>query len=505
VRALTELLRDVEVLSSSGLERVEHVRALAHDSRRVEPGTAFVAVRGERSDGHAFLDKAAASDAALLVVEVPPTGAAATPWVLVPDTRRALATMAANLYGRPSSDLRLVGITGTNGKTTSAFLTDAALSACGHTTGLLGTVRRRWPGVDEETAMTTPDALELQGTLARMLEAGVTAAVMEVSSHAIEQQRVFASDFSVAAFTNLTQDHLDYHGTMEAYGAAKARLFTELLPASPNVCGAAINIDDAFGAALAARVPGRVLRFSAKGAPAAELRARDVVADLSGIRATVEAPFGTAELRSPLLGWHNVENLLTAIAAGLLLAEPLERLVEGVCSVRGVPGRLEAVPTDGSFAVLVDYAHTPDALSRVLAALRPVVPGRIITVFGCGGDRDRAKRPLMGQAAAAGSDAVIVTSDNPRSEDPERIVAEVEKGLRDAGFPEMPPGGDVGFRSEVDRRTAIMDAVAMAGPGDTVLVAGKGHEATQDIGGQKVPFSDLDVARAAIEQRGSRA
>lgn len=491
--------------AASAGPRVDRV---IHDSRAAGPGAAFVAIRGEHHDGHAYVDGVAAAGAELLVLEEAPkegSPGAQRPWVVVPDTRAALAILARNFFDDPTSEMRVVGITGTNGKTTSAFLTEAGLQACGHTTGLLGTVRWRWPGVDQEASMTTPDALQLQGLFDRMRSADVSAAVIEVSSHAIVQHRVDAVDFSVAAFTNLSQDHLDYHGTMEEYLAAKELLFTRLLPASPNVCGAAINIDDPVGAELAARTPGRVLRFSARGAKGAELAARDVSVGLDGISALLETPDERAELRSPLVGWHNLENMLTAIACGLLLAEPLDRLAIGVGAVAGVPGRLEGVPNDLGISVLVDYAHTPDALSRVLAAIRPLTTGRIITVFGCGGDRDRQKRPLMGQAAAAGSDVVLVSSDNPRNENPAQIVRDAVEGIEAAGFPELTEGGTVGYRAVVDRREAIFAAVALAEPGDAVLVAGKGHEPYQEAGGVRVAFSDVAVARQALEQRGGGA
>ena len=495
--AIGALLQDVDVRGSHGLGDLWGVSGVVADSRRVGPGDAFVAVRGERSDGHRFLDAAVAAGASLLVVEEPPTSET-TPWVLVSDARRALGRLSANLHGRPTTSMDVVGITGTNGKTTSAHIADHALQACGRVTGLLGTVRRRWPGVDEATEMTTPDAVELQALFARMLRAGVTTPIMEVSSHAIEQQRMEGVDVSVAAFTNLTQDHLDYHGTMDAYGEAKARLFMDLLQRSPRARGAAINVDDPFGAGLAQRVPGAVLRFSARGASGADLVAEDARADLSGLRATVRAGGAKAELRSALVGWHNLENLLTAIACGLLLGEPLDTLVAGAGDVTGVSGRLEAVPAPG-FAVLVDYAHTPDALERAIGAVRAVTPGRVITVFGCGGDRDRGKRPLMGMAAAKGSDVVIVTSDNPRTEDPDSIVAQVVAGVEQAGMPRLVGGR--GFAAMVDRADAIRAAIGLAEEGDTVLVAGKGHEATQDIGGRKVPFSDVVTARDAIGRK----
>lgn len=495
---IAALLQDVDVLASGGLDALPGVLGVVGDSRRVAPGVAFVAVRGERSDGHRFLDAAAAAGAALLIVEEAPASAA-VPWIVVPDARRALGRLSANLHGRPTAHMDVLGVTGTNGKTTSTHIAEQALAACGRVTGMLGTVRRRWPGVDEATEMTTPDPVELQAIFARMHAVGVSTVLMEVSSHAIEQHRMEGVDVAVAAFTNLTQDHLDYHGTMEAYGAAKARLFTDLLQRSPRARGAAINVDDPFGAALADRVAGRVLRFSARAARGAELVAEGAQADLTGLRATVRAGGASAELRSPLVGWHNLENLLTAIACGLLLGEPLDALVAGASAVTGVPGRLEAVPAPG-FAVLVDYAHTPDALERAIGAVRAVTPGRVITVFGCGGDRDRGKRPLMGRAAATGSDVVIVTSDNPRTEDPDAIVAQVVAGVEATGMPRLVAGR--GYAAMVDRDDAIRAAIGLAEPGDTVLVAGKGHEATQDIGGRKVPFSDVATARNAIGLKG---
>lgn len=500
-----QLLADVDVLASAGLERAGSgvpggaLGAVTADSRRVGPGDVFVAVRGAHADGHAYLPAVAAAGATLVVVEDAPT--VDVPWVRVADTRRALGRLAANQHGRPAEHLDVVGVTGTNGKTTSTHILAEALDGCGRVTGLLGTVRRRWPGVDEATEMTTPDPVELQGVLARMVAAGVDTAVMEVSSHAIDQHRMEGVDVAVAAFTNLTQDHLDYHGTLAAYGEAKARLFTDLLLRSQRARGAVINVDDAFGVALAARAPGRVLRFSRRGG--ADLVATDAVADLAGLRAILRTGDSAVELRSPLVGWHNLENLLCAIGCGLLLDLPLDALAAAAGAVSGVAGRLEAVPTSQGYAVLVDYAHTPDALERVLAAVRAVTPGRVIAVFGCGGDRDRGKRPLMGRAAAQGAHVTLVTSDNPRTESPDAIVAQVVEGVVEAGQGRF--DGTLGWLAQVDRREAIRAAIGMARPGDTVLVAGKGHEPYQDIGGRRVPFSDTAVARDAVAERGGGA
>jgi UDP-N-acetylmuramoyl-L-alanyl-D-glutamate--2,6-diaminopimelate ligase len=380
-----------------------------------------------------------------------------------------MGPIADVFFGRPSERLLVLGVTGTNGKTTTAYLQHAILAAAGHTAGLLGTIERRIGGVAEPAQRTTSEAIDLQRDLRRMLDAGDTACAMEVSSHALDQQRVAGVRFAAAAFTNLTQDHLDYHADMEAYFAAKALLFD-------GRCPTAANADDAYGRRLPAD-----LRFGL-ATPGAEVRAEDVRYGAHGTAFRLRTPWGDAEVATRLVGRFNVENALAAVSSAGLAGVPLAAIVTGLEGVAGVPGRLEVVSGDRPFAVIVDYAHTADALENVLRALRPLATGRLIVVFGCGGDRDRGKRPTMARVACALADEVIITTDNPRSEDPLAIIAEVAAGA------------DGRHAVEPDRRRAIERAIAAAAPGDVVLIAGKGHEQGQDVAGSITPFDDRVVA-----------
>jgi UDP-N-acetylmuramoyl-L-alanyl-D-glutamate--2,6-diaminopimelate ligase len=380
-----------------------------------------------------------------------------------------MGPIADVFFGRPSERLLVLGVTGTNGKTTTAYLQHAILAAAGHTAGLLGTIERRIGGVAEPAQRTTSEAIDLQRDLRRMLDAGDTACAMEVSSLALDQQRVAGVRFAAAAFTNLTQDHLDYHADMEAYFAAKALLFD-------GRCPTAANADDAYGRRLPAD-----LRFGL-ATPGAEVRAEDVRYGAHGTAFRLRTPWGDAEVATRLVGRFNVENALAAVSSAGLAGVPLAAIVTGLEGVAGVPGRLEVVSGDRPFAVIVDYAHTADALENVLRALRPLATGRLIVVFGCGGDRDRGKRPTMARVACALADEVIITTDNPRSEDPLAIIAEVAAGA------------DGRHAVEPDRRRAIERAIAAAAPGDVVLIAGKGHEQGQDVAGSVTPFDDRVVA-----------
>ena len=454
------------------------ITGLAYDNRAVTPGTLFFCVVGFTRDGHEFAPDAVERGAAALVVERPL--GLGVPEVLVDDVRAAMAPVAARFHGDPTAKLDVVGITGTNGKTTTAFLVRALLEAAGHQTALLGTVKSVVAGVEDTLARTTPEAIDLQAAFARMLDGGDRACAMEVSSHALELHRADAIHWRVAVFTNLTQDHLDFHPTMEDYFAAKRRLFE----ASPGV--AVVNVDDAYGRRLAGELDGAVTYAIDADA---DLRATNVRTTLTG----AEFEAGGMTLHSPLPGRFNVANVLAAVATVRALGvddATIERALPGAAAV---PGRFEPVDEGQPFAVLVDYAHTPDSLENVLRAAREIAspPARVIVTFGAGGDRDRGKRPLMGAAAAALADEVVVTSDNPRSEDPDAIVAEIMTGI------ERP---DV--RVEVDRRRAIADAVALAEPGDVVVIAGKGHEQGQEFaGGRKEPFDDVTVAREALRAR----
>jgi UDP-N-acetylmuramoyl-L-alanyl-D-glutamate--2,6-diaminopimelate ligase len=443
------------------------VRDLAYDSRRVQDGTLFFCVPGAVADGHDHAAAAVAAGACALIVErelpLP------VPQIVVDSCRAAMGPIADVFFGRPSERLLVLGVTGTNGKTTTAYLQHAILAAAGHTAGLLGTIERRIGGVAEPAQRTTSEAIDLQRDLRRMLDAGDTACAMEVSSHALDQQRVAGVRFAAAAFTNLTQDHLDYHADMEAYFAAKALLFD-------GRCPTAANADDAYGRRLPAD-----LRFGL-ATPGAEVRAEDVRYGAHGTAFRLRTPWGDAEVATRLVGRFNVENALAAVSSAGLAGVPLAAIVTGLEGVAGVPGRLEVVSGDRPFAVIVDYAHTADALENVLRALRPLATGRLIVVFGCGGDRDRGKRPTMARVACALADEVIITTDNPRSEDPLAIITEVAAGA------------DGRHAVEPDRRRAIERAIAAAAPGDVVLIAGKGHEQGQDVAGSITPFDDRVVA-----------
>ncbi len=471
-------LHDVLGDAASDSPPVE-VAALAYDNRRVEPGTVFFCVRGFTRDGHDFAPDAVARGAAALVVDHPL--GLGVPEVVVEDVRAAMAPAAARLHGDPTAALRTIGVTGTNGKTTTTYLVRALLEAAGRPTGLLGTVTSIIGGAEHEVARTTPEAIDLQATFAQMLAAGDTDCVMEVSSHALELGRVDAIHWAAAIFTNLTQDHLDFHPTMEDYFAAKRRLFA----AAPGI--AVINIDDPYGRRLAAEIDGDVITVGIDSADA-DLRATGVHSDFGG--STFRA--GALELRTPLPGRFNVMNVLGAVAAVRALGVDDATIAAALPEAGRVPGRFEPVDAGQDFAVLVDYAHTPDSLENVLAAARPLTRGRLVCVFGCGGDRDRGKRPLMGEISARLADLTIVTSDNPRSEDPAAIVAEILTGIEDRASTE----------AIVDRHAAIERAIGLAGEGDVVVIAGKGHEQGQEFeGGRKLAFDDVQVAREALRAR----
>jgi UDP-N-acetylmuramoyl-L-alanyl-D-glutamate--2,6-diaminopimelate ligase len=471
-------LRD---LMGNGAPEVE-VSGLAYSSRSVTPGTLFFCVPGFRADGHDFAPDAVARGAVALVCQRPL--GLGVPEVVVDDVRAAMGPAAARFYGDPTAELEVVGVTGTNGKTTTAFLLRHLLEAGGRQTGLLGTVKRVVGGVDEEVERTTPEAIDLQATFRAMLDGGDRACAMEVSSHALELGRVAGIRFACRIFTNLTQDHLDFHDTMEAYFAAKRRLFEE---GGLSV----VNVDDEYGRRIAAEVDCVTVAVCRR----ADYRALDVEFDLMGSHFRCETPDGELELESPLPGLFNVQNVLGAVAAARSLGVPGKTIASALPSFGRVPGRFEPVDEGQDFGVLVDYAHTPEALENVLQAAREVTRGRLHVVFGAGGDRDRGKRPRMGEAARRLADRVVVTSDNPRSEPPEAIVDAIMKG---AG-PEA--------ERETDRRRAIALAIDTAEPGDVVVIAGKGHEQGQEFeNGRKEPFDDLSEARAALRARlGARA
>ena len=454
------------------------VSRLAYDDRDVRSGTLFFCVRGFTRDGHDFAPAAVDRGAVALVVERPL--GLGVPEIHVPDVRVAMAPAAARFYGDPTATLQVLGVTGTNGKTTTAFLVRNLLEAAGRRTGLLGTVKSVVGGTEHDVVRTTPEAIDLQRTFRTMLDGGDVACSMEVSSHALELRRSDSIHFAVALFTNLTQDHLDFHPTMEDYFVAKRRLFHEYAPRQ-----SVVNIDDPYGARLAADLEAPITFALERDAV---YRAHSVETGLAGSRFTVQAPDGeTVDVRSPLRGRFNVYNALGAFAAARALDVSADVAAAAIASADQVPGRLEPVEEGQGFAVLVDYAHTPDSLENVLQTSRALTEHRLHVVFGAGGDRDQAKRRLMGEIATRLADRVIVTSDNPRSEDPEAIIEQILAG---AG---------PGVEHEVDRREAIARAIAGAEPGDVVVIAGKGHERGQEFeAGRKLPFDDVTVAREAL-------
>jgi UDP-N-acetylmuramoyl-L-alanyl-D-glutamate--2,6-diaminopimelate ligase len=465
------------------------VAEVTYDSRRVGADGLFVAIKGTATDGNRFVDAARKRGAAAVASENPP--APGVPWIQVPDARRALAAFSAAVLGDPASKLTLVGVTGTNGKTTTSYLIDAALREAGRTVGLLGTVQYRIGDRLSEAVRTTPEASDLQHLFHEMVVASCTHAVLEVSSHSLALDRVYGTEFEVAVFTNLTRDHLDFHGDMDAYFEAKRRLFDTLLKRDGR---AIVNAEDDRAPSLvrASRAP---VWTYAVGADA-DFRADDIDLRLDATRFRLHSPLGEFEVATPLIGRFNVQNVLAAFAAATALGLDPEAALRGLSSIAGVPGRLERVDAGQPFTVVVDYAHTDDALKKVLETVRQLGPKRLITVFGCGGDRDRTKRPLMGAVASRLSDVAIVTSDNPRSEPPEAILEEIQKGMN---------GGRGAERHAiVDRRDAIARALEMAGPGDAVVIAGKGHETYQQLRDRTVPFDDRQVARDVLSRLASR-
>jgi UDP-N-acetylmuramoyl-L-alanyl-D-glutamate--2,6-diaminopimelate ligase len=472
------------------------VTAIVHDSRAASAGAVFVAIRGARADGGSFAADAAARGALAVVAETAPPGDVL--WLPTTDARLALAELAAIHQGRPSEALTVVGVTGTNGKTTTTYLLAAMLDAAGMPCGRLGTVTFRvGPGESDErdASHTTPEASEVQRLLREMVDRGCRACAMEVSSHALVLHRVAGLRFAAAVFTNLTRDHLDFHGDMQQYFAAKRRLF-EMLPAG---APAIVNVDDPRGRELAASLP-RVVTY-AIDAPA-DVRAANVHSSLEGLAFEARTADGTLEMRSPLVGRPNVYNILAAAATGVALGLPPRAIEQGISRLERVPGRFQVVSgSTDDVRVVVDYAHTDDALKNLLETARLLTEGRLITVFGCGGDRDRTKRPLMGAVAGRLSDFVVLTSDNPRSEAPDRILEDILRGLAPTAEPGAPPRPGTPYVTQIDRRKAIETAIRQAKPGDLVIIAGKGHEKYQVIGSRTLPFDDVDVARAALGLR----
>ena len=485
---LEALLASIATLKVEGAVDRDVV-ALAYDSRRVKPGTVFVALRGAKVDGSQFVEQAIAAGAEAVVSETEEFRTRATN-VTVADARIALADLAAAFYQHPARALKIAGVTGTNGKTTTTFLLKHICEATMHRCGLIGTVRYEVGDRILPAARTTPESLEVQDLLWQMRAAGCKAVAMEVSSHALMQARVRGVEFDTAIFTNLTQDHLDYHKTMEAYFEAKAGLFTGLAEQPKKKAKAVINLDDRYGAQLAGRIEKEVPVISYGVGARADFRASNVRIDFNGTSYQLDAGGRSYLVRLPQIGQFNVYNSLAAIAGAHALGVDVRSAVLALASATAVPGRLEAVPAQRNFRVFVDYAHTDDALLNVIKTCRELNPARLIVVFGCGGSRDKTKRPRMGAVVDQHADFSIVTSDNPRQEDPLAIIGDIEPGMTRGNYEVI-----------VDRREAIFKAIAMAGPRDIILIAGKGHETYQEFADHTAPFDDVAVARQALEAK----
>jgi UDP-N-acetylmuramoyl-L-alanyl-D-glutamate--2,6-diaminopimelate ligase len=487
---LTENLSDLGVTGSTMVE----IGSIVYDSRKVTPGSIFVALKGLRHDGMDFVREAVGKGAAAVMVSEEKrseaaellTGSAAS-LITSRELRKDMAVLAARLCGQPARSLGLVGITGTNGKTTTAYITESILKAAGKKTGVIGTVSYRSDRSVVTAGQTTPEAVDLQQMLKEMVEGGTEFCLLEVSSHALDLERVWACRFHTALFTNLSQDHLDFHGDMETYFNAKRRLFRQF-----EVGTSIINIDDPWGRRLMTDCPGRKLTYGRSCD--AVIRAEGLSISIEGLEFTLTCPGGSFLLQSPLTGEHNVYNVLAASAIALAADVDVAHIQEGVAALNCVPGRFQRVDEGQDFTVIVDYAHSEDALRKLLEAARNLCRGRVIALFGCGGDRDKGKRPLMGKVAAELSDLTVITSDNPRSEHPMCIIKQIEEGFLSAAH------GGVEHMVLPDRREAIQKAIASAGRGDMVVIAGKGHEKYQIVGDRRLPFDDVEEAREAISE-----
>lgn len=486
---------------------MNRVEGVTYDSRKVRPGWAFVAMPGANTNGHNYIESALSNGAAAIIAQTPPDrGTGDSSWVVVKDTRRALGIVASVLHGNPTDKLTLIGITGTNGKTTLTFLLEGILKAAGSVPGVVGTITYRWQVIERAALHTTPEASDLQSVFAEMVHANVSHGIMEVSSHGLHMGRLEGCNFDIGVFTNLSQDHLDYHETMEAYYQVKKLLFSKLLSqSSKNAPKAVVNLDDPYGQRLVEEIksiPSIGYGLSVDH----QIHPVDVTMNAAGINATLQTRSGSIHCMSKLTGSFNLMNMLAAVAVSEALQIPHEAVEQGIREVEVVSGRLERIDSRWG-PIFVDYAHTPNALTNVLQALREVTNGRIITIMGCGGDRDKSKRPLMGKEAAAGSEFVVVTSDNPRSEDPIDIIDHVVEGVQAQGFTECTENSDHnqlrmgGYKVLPDRREAISWAVQNLRQGDILLVAGKGHETYQEIQGVRYPFDDRVVIREELKRR----
>jgi UDP-N-acetylmuramoyl-L-alanyl-D-glutamate--2,6-diaminopimelate ligase len=497
---LSDLLSGVEIRNPPEIPDLS-ISDLCYDSRRASKGALFVAVPGFQSDGHAFIGEAVARGASAVLCERPPSVSLSVPIFLVPDSRVALAEVSARFFKDPTRKIPVIGVTGTNGKTTITYLVEALLHASGRSPAVLGTINYRHGGKTEIASHTTPESYDLQKFIAGVVEEGCDSLIMEVSSHALDLHRVDGIHYDLCIFTNLTPEHLDYHRDLEDYFRVKCRLFEELLTVScKNPKTALLNRDDPFVSRLVSKLAGpKVLTFSLDGGSGVDLFPLSSHLSLEGIEAEIRTPGQRIKIRSPLLGAFNLSNLLAAVGTAERLGVPSSRMEEVIEEFKGAPGRLERVDNDRGIHVFVDYAHTPDALKNVLQSLRSLLPRngavspKLIAVFGCGGDRDRGKRPLMGREVARAADWAVVTSDNPRTEDPREIISAILPGLVSEGREEGKH-----FEVEADRARAIALGLERARPGDVVVIAGKGHEDYQIIGKEKFHFDDREVARGVL-------
>jgi UDP-N-acetylmuramoyl-L-alanyl-D-glutamate--2,6-diaminopimelate ligase len=487
---LNAVFKDVPDCRFNGNGETE-ILGLAYSSKQVKPGFLFAAIPGEKRDGFEFIGEAGQNGAAAVLSDRPKSQKWTSAWVQTKDVREALALAAANFYGDPSMDLTVVGITGTKGKTTLTYLLESIFQKAGLQTGVIGTINYRWANMIQAAPRTTPEAVDLQRMMREMLERGVTHCLVEVSSHALDLKRVWGVHFDIAVFTNLSAEHLDYHPSMEDYFEAKKRLF--FLNAKKRT--AVVNLDDPWGNRLMTELPLNTISFGLE--PAAIVRAELFRFSETGIKAEVDYPSGQMKICSALMGKHNLYNILAAVATGLALNIPATAIKEGISALKTIPGRLEKVENTLGFHVFIDYAHTDQAMRSLLEAIRGLTSSRILLVFGAGGDRDKSKRPRMGEVAANFADQIFITSDNPRSEDPRAIIADIERGFISKGAKN--------YRIIPDRKEAIAAALAEAGKGDYVLIVGKGHEDYQIFKDRTIHFDDIEVVRSILATLEGRA
>lgn len=490
---LQELLNGVDVKSTNGDINV-NIKNISYDSRKVEPGNAFVCIEGYKTDGHNYVESALQNGAAAIIAQKPVDVPEGVPLVIVNDSRKALALMGSNYAGNPSGKLTMIGVTGTNGKTTTTFLIEQILKEKGYKVGLIGTIMNKIGDRVFPVTNTTPESLDLQLLLKEMVDEGVTHAVMEVSSHALDLDRVYGIEYDIAVFTNITQDHLDYHKTMDNYLSAKKKLFANLnlYSGKGKLKHGVVNVDDPSSDSIINAATGKVITYGVN--KECNIKAVNITLRSDGVSFDVLTPEKDIPLSLHLTGLFNVYNSLAAFAVGLAEDISPEEIKNALEAVKGVPGRMEKVDEGQEFTVLVDYAHTPDGLENIIRAAKEFTHGRVITVFGCGGDRDRTKRPIMGEISGRLSDFSVITSDNPRTEEPLFIISQIEEGIRRAA-------GHERYSIIPDRRDAIKHAISMAQKGDTVLIAGKGHETYQLVNDQVLHFDDREVAREMLAVR----